>query len=49
MRAPVGGVLIGLGFVALVAVSLSAVSYAVALVLKSEDALPRCSTCSWCR
>jgi ABC-2 type transport system permease protein len=39
MRAPVGGVLIGLGFVALVAVSLSAVSYAVALVLKSEDAL----------
>ncbi|HEY3906544.1 MAG TPA: ABC transporter permease [Streptosporangiaceae bacterium] len=39
MRAPVGGVLVGLGFVALVAVSLSAVSYAVGLVLKSEDAL----------
>jgi ABC-2 type transport system permease protein len=39
LRAPVGGVLIGLGFVALVAVSLSAVSYAVGLVLKSEDAL----------
>jgi ABC-2 type transport system permease protein len=39
MRAPIGGVLVGLGFVALVAVSLSAVSYAVGLLLKSEDAL----------
>ncbi len=39
LRAPIGGVLVGLGFVALVAVSLSAVSYAVGLVLKSEDAL----------
>jgi ABC-2 type transport system permease protein len=38
LRAPVAGVLVGLGFVALVAVSLSAVSYAVGLVLKSEDA-----------
>ncbi len=38
LRAPVGGVLISLGFVAIVAVSLSAVSYAVGLLLKSEDA-----------
>jgi ABC-2 type transport system permease protein len=39
LRAPVGGVLVGLGFVAIVAVSLSAVSYATGLLLKSEDAL----------
>jgi ABC-2 type transport system permease protein len=39
LRAPVGGVLIGLGFVAVVGVSLSAVSYSVGLLLKSEDAL----------
>ncbi len=39
LRAPFGGVLISLGFVAIVAVSLSAVSYAVGLLLKSEDAL----------
>jgi ABC-2 type transport system permease protein len=39
MRAPVPGVIMGLAFVAVVAVSLSAVSYAVGLVLKSEDAL----------
>jgi ABC-2 type transport system permease protein len=39
LRAPIFGVLIGLGFVALVAVSLAAVSYAVGLLLKSEDAL----------
>ncbi len=39
MRAPVAGVLIGLLFVAVVAVSLSATSYAVGLLLKSEDAL----------
>jgi len=39
LRAPFPGVLIGLLFVAIVAVSLSAVSYAVGLVLKSEDAL----------
>ena len=37
--APLPGVLIGLGFVAVVAVSLAAVSYAVGLLLKSEDAL----------
>src|SRR5215469_11699777 len=39
LRAPVGGVLISLGFVAVVAVTLSAVSYSVGLLLKSEDAL----------
>ncbi len=39
MRAPVAGVLIGLGFIAVVAVSLSAVSYTLGLLLKSEDAL----------
>ena len=39
LRAPVAGVLISLGFVAVVAVSLSAVSYATGLLLKSEDAL----------
>jgi ABC-2 type transport system permease protein len=39
LRAPLGGVLVGLGFVAVVAVSLSAVSYATGLLLKSEDAL----------
>jgi ABC-2 type transport system permease protein len=39
LRAPAGGVLIGLGFVALVAISLSALSYTVGLLLKSEDAL----------
>ena len=39
LRAPVVGVLIALCFVAIVAVSLAAVSYAVGLMLKSEDAL----------
>jgi ABC-2 type transport system permease protein len=39
MRAPVGGVLIGFGFIAVVAVSLAAVSYTVGLVTKSEDVL----------
>jgi ABC-2 type transport system permease protein len=39
MRAPLGGVLVGLGFVAVVAVSLSAISYTVGLVTKSEDVL----------
>jgi ABC-2 type transport system permease protein len=39
LRAPVGGVIVSLGFVAVVAVSLSAVSYATGLLLKSEDAL----------
>jgi len=39
LRAPVAGVLISIGFVAVVGVTLSAVSYAVGLLLKSEDAL----------
>src|SRR5215468_6798189 len=39
MRAPVGGVLAGFGFVAAVAVSLSAISYTVGLLTKSEDVL----------
>jgi ABC-2 type transport system permease protein len=39
LRAPVAGVLIGLGFIAVVAISLAAISYTVGLVLKSEDAL----------
>ena len=39
MRAPFAGVLIGLAFIAVVAISLSAISYTVGLLLKSEDAL----------
>jgi ABC-2 type transport system permease protein len=39
LRAPLAGVLVGLGFVAVVAVSLSAISYTMGLLLKSEDAL----------
>jgi ABC-2 type transport system permease protein len=39
MRAPVGGVLIGLGFIALVAIALAAVSYTVGLLTKSENVL----------
>jgi len=39
LRVPLAGVLVGLGFVAAVAVSLSAISYTVGLLLKSEDAL----------
>lgn len=39
LRAPLVGILIGLGFVAVVAVSLSATSYALGLLLKSEAAL----------
>jgi ABC-2 type transport system permease protein len=39
LRAPIAGVLIALGFIALVAVSLAAISYTVGLLLKSEDAL----------
>jgi len=38
LRAPLGAVLISLGFIAVVAVGLASVSYAVALLLKSEDA-----------
>ena len=39
LRAPLGGVLVGLAFVATVAVSLSAISYTVGLLTKSEDVL----------
>ncbi|SRR5216683_2660364 len=39
MRAPVGGVLVSLGFIAVVAVSLASVSYTVGLITKSEDVL----------
>ena len=39
LRAPVGGVLLGIAVVALLGAAFSAISYAVALTLKSEDAL----------
>jgi ABC-2 type transport system permease protein len=39
LRAPVGGVLLGIAVVGLLGAAFSAVSYAVALTLKSEDAL----------
>lgn len=39
LRAPVGGVLLALGFVLVLSVSMSSLSYAVGLALKSEDAL----------
>jgi ABC-2 type transport system permease protein len=39
LRAPVGGVLVGLGFIALVAISLSALSYGIGLLTKSEAVL----------
>jgi ABC-2 type transport system permease protein len=39
LRAPVSGILIGLGFIALVAVSLSALSYGIGLLTKSEAVL----------
>ncbi len=38
LRAPFSAVLIGLGFIVLVAVGLASVSYATALLVKSEDA-----------
>jgi ABC-2 type transport system permease protein len=38
LRAPVSAVLLGLGFIVLVAIGLASVSYAVALLIKSEDA-----------
>jgi ABC-2 type transport system permease protein len=38
LRAPAGAVLIGLGFIVLVAVGLASLSYAAALLMKSEDA-----------
>lgn len=39
LRAPVGGIAIGLAFIALVAVSLSALSYGIGLLTKSEAVL----------
>jgi ABC-2 type transport system permease protein len=39
LRAPVTGILIGLGFIALIAVSLSALSYGIGLLTKSEAVL----------
>jgi ABC-2 type transport system permease protein len=38
LRAPIGAVLIGLGFIVLVAIGLASLSYAVGLLTKSEDA-----------
>jgi ABC-2 type transport system permease protein len=38
LRAPLGAILVSLGFIVLVAVGLASVSYATALVIKSEDA-----------
>jgi ABC-2 type transport system permease protein len=39
LRAPVGGIVLALGFVLLLSISMSSLSYAVGLALKSEDAL----------
>ncbi len=39
LRAPIGGVLIGLAFMAMVAISLAGISYTVTLLFKSEDGL----------
>src|SRR6516162_10801293 len=39
MRAPLGGVLVSLWFIGIVAISLSAISYTVGLLTKSEDVL----------
>src|SRR5205807_1489953 len=39
MRAPLGGILVSLCFIGVVAISLSAISYTVGLVTKSEDVL----------
>lgn len=38
LRAPVAAVFIGFGFIVLIAVGLASVSYAVGLLVKSEDA-----------
>jgi ABC-2 type transport system permease protein len=38
LRAPLGGILIGLGIIVLLAISLSSLSYATGLMTKSEDA-----------
>lgn len=39
LRAPVGGIVVGIVLVAVMGATMSATSYAVALILKSEDAL----------
>src|SRR5437763_4454863 len=39
MRAPLGGILVSLWFIGIVAISLSAISYTVGLLTKSEDVL----------
>jgi ABC-2 type transport system permease protein len=39
LRAPIGGIALALGFVVVLSVSMSSLSYAVGLALKSEDAL----------
>ena len=39
MRAPLGGILVSLWFIGVVAISLSAISYTVGLLTKSEDVL----------
>ena len=39
LRAPVGGIVVGIALVAVMGATMSATSYAVALILKSEDAL----------
>ena len=39
LRAPLGGILLALAFIVLLAISMSSLSYAVGLALKSEDAL----------
>ncbi len=50
LRAPIGGVLIGLGFIAVVAVSLSAISYTVGLLHEERGrARARHSTWWWSR
>jgi ABC-2 type transport system permease protein len=39
LRAPVGGVLIALGFVVLIAIAIASLSYSAGLLLKTEDAM----------
>lgn len=40
LRAPFGGIVLGLAFVALLSVTMASASYALALTLKSEEAFP---------
>jgi ABC-2 type transport system permease protein len=40
LRAPIGGVILGLVFVVLLGITLASCSYALALILKSEEAFP---------